>query len=289
MKRAAAAVVLLAGCAGIFGLKEVDPDGPAHDASAIDMAPPQDVAPGETCDVDSADPLRYHPINNAATFASAVKQCDQLDMKLAVFTTQDEYAAHRTDAQPAYWTGLILNPDLSVTGFPGCDPLLPWATGEPSNAGACVGVDANFRYAAHDCGENLDALCETPPRNATCALEADDHPMDDYAVISKVMTRDDAVTACSMLQMHLISIDSSSELALAKSLIPNAAFWTSSEWNGTAWIPSPSPGHCPVVHDWAAGQPTTGANTQCVQHDLGGEFLIDCGNSKQAICEGNGH
>jgi hypothetical protein len=290
MTRAAGLLLCLAGCARIFGLEDHRDDASVHDSAAIDMAPPQDVAPGATCVSDSDDPLRYRPVVSSLTFQTAASKCHELDMIPVVFTSSDELVAHRTDVAAAFWTGLAIESDLTVDGLPGCNVFTNFASGQPDGMGACVIVDSQFEFEARACdAQNANVLCETPPRVGTCVDVAMSHPSTDYTVLDKAVKKDDAATMCQVMGMHLISLDSSAELALAKALVAGVGFWTASEWNGTDWVQSPAPGSCPMVHEWATGQPSLQAARSCEAHDPMGAVMIDCNMAREAICEGNGH
>lgn len=276
MLRTLVLAAVLAGCNQLFDLDETEPYDPHGACSPLQL-----------------DENRYWSDANASgrAWSDTRDRCRLMGMDLVVFDVgdADELSSKLADAPAPFWTGVSYDGSTWVS-VDGCKPALPWAPGEPSRAalGDCVAQTA-AGMASVPCASSqlgtagLAVLCETPRPSMNCRLLFEHST---YQLASTTpMLHADAEAACSALGMHLVEINSTSELDTIRTAIaPNVMpWWTGAQYLGPSWS---SPTGCPQVFLWD-GFPMLSAGTCVVYGGANGMQVQDCAAPAAVVCEAN--
>ncbi len=210
-------LVLLVGCNQVFGIR----DTVTEDPYAL-------------CTPQPFDAGRYYtPTYMGLSWVESLNICHAYGYELAVIDLADteEIARELNGATLPFWLGISYD-GSGWRAIDQCEPELAWATGQPVNekVGDCVVQTGdgmrNVPCSATMLGSGyVSILCETPRASSQCLHKAEQRNYQDIAaagMVNHTMAQD----MCAALNMHILEIDSSSELDFIRMTYSSTSrFW----------------------------------------------------------------
>lgn len=215
------------------------------------------------------------------------EDCARRAMDLAVLNAgdTDELINQSAGAMAPFWLGVSWSDGWKA--IDDCAPELSWASGQPATEalGQCVVMTIDgmaTRPCAHtpmETTEHIQSLCETPRPDARCrALEAERT----YVLAQVSVPHDLARAACERMNLRLVEINTTEELAAVQG-VATTAFWLGASYSGAQWT---APSQCPQVFPWATEPTIVEGTPTCATADAAGAYTVSCDTLAAAVCEG---